>query len=77
MASEHIETRRKIKSISELQTFNDLINRSTLNPKQKELMKLFYLEDMSMLEIGEILGVEEITIKKWHRKALSKLKNLF
>lgn len=77
MASEHIETRRKIKSISELKTFNDLLDRSTLNPKQKELMKLFYLEDKSFIEVGEILGIEEITAKKWHNKALSKLKNLF
>lgn len=77
MASEHIETRRKIKSICELKTFNDLLDRSTLNPKQKQLMKMFYLEDKTLIEIGEFLGIEEVTVKKWHRKSLSKLKNLF
>lgn len=77
MSSEHIETRRKIKAISELKTFNDLLNRSTLNPKQKELMNMYYLQDMSFNEIGEILGIEEVTAKVWHNKALKKLKNLF
>ena len=75
--SQHIETRRKIKEISELKTFNDLLDRSTLNPKQKELMKLFYLEGMTFIEIGEKLGIEEITAKKWHNKALKKIKDLF
>ena len=77
MSSEHIETRRKIKAISELKTFNDLLERSTLNPKQKELMNMYYLQDMSFNEIGEILGIEEVTAKVWHNKALKKLKNLF
>ena len=77
MSSEHIETRRKIKAISELKTFNDLLERSTLNPKQKELMNMYYLQDMSFNEIGEIFGIEEVTAKVWHNKALKKLKNLF
>ena len=77
MSSEHIETRRKIKAISELKTFNDLLERSTLNPKQKELMNMYYLQDMSFNEIGAILGIEEVTAKVWHNKALKKLKNLF
>lgn len=77
MSTQHIETRRKIKSISEIKIFNDLLDRSTLNPKQKELIKLFYLEDKSFVEIGEILGIEEITAKTWHRKALKKIKDLF
>ena len=77
MSSEHIETRRKIKAISELKTFNDLLERSTLNPKQKELMNMYYLQDMSFNEIGEFLGIEEVTAKVWHNKALKKLKNLF
>ena len=29
------------------------------------------------MEIGEILGIEEITAKTWHRKALKKIKDLF
>ena len=41
MSTQHIETRRKIKSISEIKIFNDLLDRSTLNPKQKELIKLY------------------------------------
>ena len=54
-----------------------MLDRSTLNPKQKELIRLFYLEDKSFIEIGEILGIEEITAKTWHRKALKKIKDLF
>lgn len=77
MASEHIQTRNKIKAIYELKTFNDLIERSTLSPKLKQLMYMYYIDDLSMNEIGEKLGVEEITAKVWHKKALKKLKNLF
>lgn len=77
MASEHIKTRNKIKAISELKTFNDLIERSTLSPKLKKLMYLHYIDDLSMNEIGEYFNIEEITAKVWHKKALKKLKNLF
>ena len=40
-------------------------------------MNMYYLQDMSFNEIGEILGIEEVTAKVWHNKALKKLKNLF
>lgn len=77
MSSQHIEVRRKIKSISEVTKFNELIERSTLTPKQKELMYMYYLQDLTFAEIGDKLGIEEITAKVWHKKALKKISELF
>lgn len=74
--SEHIDTRRKIRGITEVSTFNELVEKAMLPPKYKELLIMFYVEDMSFIEIGDKLGVEEITAKNWHRKALKKLGKL-
>lgn len=74
--SEHINTRRKLRAITEISTFNDLLSKILLPPKYKELLEMYYIKDMTFLEIGEVLGIEEITAKTWHRKALNKISKM-
>lgn len=74
--TKHIETRRKIQGISELDTFEGLLNRSTLSTTDKEILRMHYLEEKSLQFIGDALGFSEITIKQRHRKALRKLATL-
>lgn len=74
--SEHVKTRNKIKQITETSTFNELLDKVMLPQKYKELLQMFYLNDMTFIEIGEKLGIEEITAKMWHKKSLRKINKL-
>ncbi len=75
--SETIETRKRLKDISSIITFNDLLEQSTLSATDKQILRLHYLEEKDFRYIGDILGYAEITIKKRHLKALKKIYSLF
>lgn len=75
--SETIETRKRLKDISSIITFNDLLEQSTLSATDKQILRLHYLEEKDFRYIGDILGYAEITIKKRHLKALKKISKLF
>lgn len=51
----------------------EIIENSNLNNRERELVKLRYIEGFRVKEICEALKVEESTYKKLHKKILSKL----
>jgi len=75
--SAHIDTRRKLKEIPSLCRFDDLLEQSTLTDEDKKILRMHYLKGKDFRYIGDMLGYAEITIKKRHSKALSKLNKLF
>lgn len=74
--SPHIETRHKLKDIARIDTFNALIDSCTLSDEEKELLRLHYIQHKTFIDIGEILGYSESTLKAKHRKILRKLDRL-
>lgn len=74
--TEHIQIRHKLQEISEVITFEELLDRCTLNDIDKELLRLHYLKDKDFRFIGDTLGFSEVTMKQRHRKALKKLSSL-
>ena len=75
--TKHIDTRRRIQSIADISSFEDLLNKSTLSDDEKLLLKLHYIQGKDFRYIGDMLGYAESTIKKRHRKILAKLSRLF
>lgn len=75
--SVNTETRKRLKSISSIVTFDELLEQSTLSDIDKEILRLHYLKEKDFRYIGDTLGYAEITIKKRHLKALSKIQSLF
>ena len=71
--SEHIDTRRKVKEIASVSSFQSLINSVTLSTTDKQILTLHYIEEKDFRYIGDTLGFSESTIKKRHRKILAKL----
>lgn len=47
-----------------------------LPPKPREILLLYYTNDMTFEEIGEILGEPANTVKSRHRRALQKLREI-
>ena len=76
MSSEHINTRQKLKSICEVSTFENLMEKCVLSDTEKEILRLHYLKGKDFRYIGDELGFAEVTIKKKHKKILQKLNKL-
>lgn len=76
MSSPHIETRRKIRNIAEINVFEALLEQSTLTDGEKEMMRLHYLGGKDFRYIGDLFGYSESNVKKRHKKILSKLERL-
>lgn len=64
--------RAQLKGICSVQTFEDLLESCTLTDEDKDLLKLHYLKGKDFRYIGDELGYSESTIKRKHRKILSK-----
>jgi DNA-directed RNA polymerase specialized sigma subunit len=75
--STHLDTRKRLEAIPSVRRFDDLLNESTLSDEDKEILRLHYLKGKDFRYIGDTLGYAEVTIKKRHVKALSKLSKLF
>lgn len=74
--SKHIETRKKIAEIAEVDSFYDLINKATLSTDDKQILVLHYINGYDLRFIADRLGYSESTIKRRHRKALVKIAKL-
>ena len=75
--SVNIETRKRLKDIPSIVTFDALLEQSTLSDLDKEILRLHDLKEKDFRYIGDTLGYAEVTIKKRHLKALSKIQSLF
>lgn len=47
-----------------------------LNEKEQLVLSMFYTDELTLTEIGEVLGLSTSRISQIHSKALFKLKNL-
>lgn len=76
MSSEHINTRNKLKSIPKVATFMELLDSCTLSDEDKQIVKMYYLQNKSIGYIADILGYSESNIKKRHNKIFKQVKQI-
>lgn len=74
--SEHVQTKHKMKSIYDVETFEELLRRCVLKNVERKVLRMHYLKGNDFRFIGDELGYSERGIKEIHRKALKKMKNL-
>lgn len=71
----HIRTPEQ--EIIQTELIDDLVkNILTLNEKEQQVLSLFYTEELTLTEIGEMLHLSTSRISQIHSKALFKLRNL-
>jgi RNA polymerase sigma factor (sigma-70 family) len=75
--SEHIETKRKLKAIYDVKTFNELLDKVMMCKDERTLMELYYIENKDFNYIADVLGYSESTMKRWHKKILKRINKLF
>ena len=76
MPTEHIKTRQKLIDMSEMKTFEDLLARAKLSDDEKEFLRLRYVQEKSLMQIGEHFKYSERVAKRKHRKILNKIGKL-
>lgn len=76
MASKHIETRRKLKAIPDIKTFNSVLDQCVLSDDERQLLQLHYIKGKDFRYIADYLGFAEVTIKCKHRTALEKISTI-
>ena len=47
-----------------------------LKPRQREILRMYYFEDLGLKQIGERLGVGEARISQLHKQAVTELRNM-
>lgn len=75
--TDHIRTRKKLKAIPEVKTFEELLAKATLDETDKTLLRMYYLERKNLGYIADTLGYTKSAVKKRHARALDKLMQIF
>lgn len=77
MDKEAARTRNKIKKISSVKDFENLLSQTMLSDEEKQILRMHYHEKKPMSVIADTLGMAEVTVKKKHSRILSKITNMF
>lgn len=72
--SEHIKAKHRLREISDIAAFRSLMDRCTLCDDDKTILSLIYLRGKSMDFVADDLGISYSTAKRYHARALKKIK---
>ena len=64
---------RQLEQVDELEMLTSGIN--SLEERDKQILSLYYYEELTLIEIGEILGVSESRVCQLHARSLIRLKD--
>lgn len=73
MGKKNAETRTKLKDISSVKEFSDLMEQIMLSEEEKKILWMHYKEKKTLQCIADEIGLSEIAVKKKHRKMLMKI----
>lgn len=65
-----------LQKIPDIKTFEDVLNKLTINEEDKTLMRLHYLEGKSFSYIADELSLSESWVKKKHLRILKKISKI-
>lgn len=74
--TEHMKVKKKLQSIPLKADFNDLIERTMLSDKEKQMMRMYYVENKDFGYIADIMGYTQAGIAKMHKRVLHKIESL-
>ena len=70
--TKHLENKHKIQSLSK-QEFYKLLDRVMLSAKEREIMRLIYVEQRSTVYVALKTGYAESTVRLKHKQIVEKL----
>lgn len=72
--SKHLVTKHKLLKIHDRELFESIMNRAMLSTKDKDIMRMHYIEDYDFYYIADELGYSRSGIQKRHQKILEEIK---
>ena len=74
--TEHMMIKKKVQKIGKKSDFNEILENSLLNDREKEMMTMYYIERKDMDCIADIMGYSKAGIIKMHKRCLNKIETL-
>lgn len=71
--SNHVMIKHKLQKIYDRKQFEELLEKVTLSTKDKDLLRMYYIEEYDFYYIADELGYSRSGILKRHKKILKKL----
>ena len=65
-----------MQKIGKKSDFNEILENSLLNDREKEMMTMYYIERKDMDYIADIMGYSKAGIIKMHKRCLNKIETL-
>ncbi len=72
----HIEIKHEVQKINRKSDFLQLLDDSMLSEKEKQFMKMFYIECKNIEYIADEMGYSRQGVLKIHKRCLKKLESL-
>lgn len=70
---EYRDGKKKLKEITEIKTFDELLSRCILSEDEENLLRMHYIQFKDLNFIADELNVSYSTIKRWHKNAIKKI----
>ena len=77
MDDDRKRTRDKIKNISTIKDFDDLLSQTMLNDDDIKIMEMIYKDRLPLGVIADKICMSESTIKRKHKRILVKMSKMF
>lgn len=77
MDRENATARKKLKQIETVREFEELLSLVMLSEEEKQMLRMHYKDKKTMQCIADEMGLSEISVKKMHKRALTKIRKLF
>ena len=74
--TEHMMIKKKVQKIGKKSDFNEILENSLLNDREKEMMTMYYIERKDMDYIADMMGYSKAGIIKMHKRCLNKIETL-
>lgn len=72
----HIETRQRLREISSVREFRELLDNCVLSEKERTVIEMHYLKGYDLGYIADDMGYSISCIKQIHKRALVRLSYL-
>ena len=77
MNKEQREIRKKLKGITTVKQFEDMINSVLISDEERKILNLIYREQKPFSVVADEIGISERTLTRKHAKLLMKIGSMF
>lgn len=69
----HVATKRKLKKVSLVADFEDILSRCMIHDEDKQILRMYYINGKDFNFIADTMGYTERAVRDRHKHALEKI----